>query len=320
MDRIDLLDGYWPKERALAPERQSPRYFGIPLGTHVIVEIGRREQRLPIGGIVHVSTVYPPQFGGDATFYATPETVAWLTGLDAFSLLKVRLESFSEEGADEVAQQIERRLERMGLLAERDCFVPFDVLGQETGTVDRGTIVMALSEKHGAESEQALMRDLRDAYTVHGIKPAFLASATEMREQNRRQFNIITYLMLAMAILTAIVGGIGLMGTMSINVVERSREIGVMRAIGATSPTIVGIFVSEGVLSWLLAVPLSYPGARLFSDVVGDTLREVPLDFSYSMGGMVLWLAVVVVLSALTSLWPALRATKVSVRQALAYE
>ena len=125
-------------------------------------------------------------------------------------------------------------------------------------------------------------------------------------------------------VLAAIVGGVGLMTTMSINVVERGREIGVMRAIGATSASILGVFIVEGVLvgvlSWLLAMPLSYPGARAFSGVIGKTLFELPLDFQYSVGGGVLWLVVVVVLSALASLWPALNATRVSVREALAYE
>jgi putative ABC transport system permease protein len=114
------------------------------------------------------------------------------------------------------------------------------------------------------------------------------------------------------------------MGTMSMNVVERTREIGVMRAIGASSITIVGMFVAEGmlvgVLSWLLAAPLSYPGARLFSDLIGNILLEMPLDFCYSTGGLVLWLVIVTVLAALASFWPALQATKVSVREALAYE
>ncbi len=97
-----------------------------------------------------------------------------------------------------------------------------------------------------------------------------------------------------------------------------------MRAIGASSPTIVGLFITEGVLvgalSWLLAVPLSYPGARLFSDLIGEIVLNMPLDFVYSAGGMALWLMIVLVLSALASLWPALEATKVTVREALAYE
>ena len=97
-----------------------------------------------------------------------------------------------------------------------------------------------------------------------------------------------------------------------------------MRATGATSPVIAGIFVAEsvlvGVLSWLLAAPLSYPGARIFSNVVGVTLFKFPLDFSYSTGAVISWFLIVVVLSALASLWPALRATKISVRESLAYE
>jgi putative ABC transport system permease protein len=137
-------------------------------------------------------------------------------------------------------------------------------------------------------------------------------------------FDILTYLMLVMTVLAAAVGSIGLMGTMSINVVDRGREIGVMRAMGAASPAVAGTLIGEavllGVLSWLLAVPLSYPGAWALSSAVGYSFMGAPLDFRYSMSGVMLWLAVVVVLSALASLWPALRATRISVREALAYE
>jgi len=207
---------------------------------------------------------------------------------------------------------------------QRDNFVPFDALARTTGTVNRGGALMVMSEEHGSMTEQGLVRDLREAYTGRGMEPAGLQSADEVRQQNQAVFNAITYLMLAMAVLAAIVGSVGLMSTMSINVVERGREIGVMRAVGARSSAILGIFVVEGVmvgvLSWLLAVPLSYPGALLFNDLVGSTLFRMPLDFDYSAGGMVGWLAIVVVLSALASLWPALRATQVSVREALAYE
>jgi ABC-type lipoprotein release transport system permease subunit len=75
-----------------------------------------------------------------------------------------------------------------------------------------------------------------------------------------------------------------------------------------------------GALSWLFAVPLSYPGARLLSDVVGNELLNLPLEFSYSIEGMVLWLVIALIISAVASLWPALSAARVSVREALAYE
>jgi putative ABC transport system permease protein len=206
----------------------------------------------------------------------------------------------------------------------RDNFVPFDALARATGNGNHGALMMVTFDERDSAAHGKLIDDLRDAYAARRIEVVYDQSAGEVREQNMASFDVITYLMLAMAILAAIVGSAGLMSTMSINVVERGREIGVMRAIGAASPAVAGIFVVEGVLigvlSWLLAVPLSYPGARVFSHLVGVTLMELPLDFRYSIDGLVLWLGVVVVLSALASLWPALRATRVSVREALAYE
>jgi putative ABC transport system permease protein len=207
---------------------------------------------------------------------------------------------------------------------QRDNFVPFDTLAREIGNANRGAFLMMGTEQHDFETHERIIRDLRATYAAERLKPVFFQSGGELRQQTKAQFDLITNLMLAMAILAAVVGGVGLMTTMSINVVERGREIGVMRAIGATSASILGVFIVEGVLvgvlSWLLAVPLSYPGARVFSDVVGNSLLELPLDFQYSVGGSLLWLVVVAVLSALASLWPALRATQVSVREALAYE
>jgi putative ABC transport system permease protein len=207
---------------------------------------------------------------------------------------------------------------------QRDNFVSFDTLAREIGNANRGAFVMMATEKHDAQAHQSIIRDLRAAYTAQRLKPVFFQSGGELRKQTQAQFDIIIYLMLAMAVLAAVVGCVGLMSTMSINVVERMREIGVMRAIGARSVAILGIFIAEGVLvgvlSWLLAVPLSYPGARVFSSVIGKTLFQWPLDFHYSVGAMVAWLLIVVVLSALASLWPALNATQVRVREVLAYE
>jgi putative ABC transport system permease protein len=207
---------------------------------------------------------------------------------------------------------------------QRDNFVPFDALGRATGNINSGAVLMVVGEEHDAAAQQRLIDSLREAYTARGMEPAGFQSADEVRQMNETQFSMITYLMLAMAILAGAVGSVGLTSTMSINVAERAREIGVMRAVGASSGTILGIFVTEGVLvgalSWLLAVPLSYPGARVFNHLVSTTLFQIPLDFDYSFGAMVGWLVIAVILSALASLWPAMKATQVSVQEALAYE
>ncbi len=207
---------------------------------------------------------------------------------------------------------------------QRENFVPFGALAREIGQANYGSIVVTTSGRQDLAYQQAVMEGLRSAYAARHIETNLLQSASRLREQNRTQFDVITFLMLSMSVLAAAVGSIGLAGTMSINVVERRREIGVMRAIGATAPAIVAIFVSEGVLlglwSWLLAVPLSLPGAQLFSRAVGEALLQAPLEFRYSPAGALLWLLIVAALSALASLWPAIDATRVSVREALAYE
>jgi putative ABC transport system permease protein len=208
--------------------------------------------------------------------------------------------------------------------AYRACFVPFDALTRAMGTANRGWNVRIQGENHDVESQQALIRRLRTAYAASNIRVNSLQSVAETQEQTHSMFDIPTYLMLTMTTLAAAVGSIGLMTTMTTSVVERRREIGVMRAVGASSPAVASIFIGEGallgVLSWLLAVPLSYPAARIISDGVGYPFMGAPLDFRYSTGGSLAWLAIVAVLSLLASLWPALQATRVSVREVLAYE
>jgi putative ABC transport system permease protein len=207
---------------------------------------------------------------------------------------------------------------------QRENFCPLDALAWEIGSVNRGNILMVETDVHDLATQQRVARELDLTLTAYRIDADRVASAIEERETERSMFQGIVGIMLSMAVMAAVVGSLGLASTMSINVVERGREIGVMRATGATSLAVAGIIIAEGllvgVLSWLLAVPLSYPGALFLSNALGDSLIRIPLEFTYSIDGVGLWLLIVAVLSALASLWPALRATRVSVREALAYE
>jgi putative ABC transport system permease protein len=208
--------------------------------------------------------------------------------------------------------------------SDYDNYVPFETLAREVAALNRGSNVRVMGKAHDPEAQNQLMQALSDAYTANNIDTSHRETASQRREDHRGGFDIALYLLLSMAVLAGVVGGLGLMSTMSINVIERRREIGVMRSGGATSTAVAGIFVVEGVilgmLSWLLAVPVSVPLARLLSDVIGEELIYTTLEFTYSVSGMLLWLLVVILLSALSSLGPALQATRVSVREALAYE
>ncbi len=178
--------------------------------------------------------------------------------------------------------------------------------------------------QHDVVNQKILVERLRDVLETANLKAVTIDAADEKGAQIRSQFDIVVAMLLTMILLTATVGSIGLMGMLSINVVERTCEIGVMRAIGATPFAVIRLFIGEGivvgVLSWLMAVPLSYPMAWLLGDTVGNLLLQTPLDFVYSREGAIEWLLIVIGLSALASLLPALRASQWSVRATLAYE
>jgi putative ABC transport system permease protein len=131
-------------------------------------------------------------------------------------------------------------------------------------------------------------------------------------------------MLLVMAVLLAVVGGLGLMGTMSINVLERTREIGVMRAIGASSGAILRIVMVEGVLigvvSWLLGVVIALPFSKLLDEAVGQAFLKASPSYVFSTSGALLWLGIVIVLAAVSSALPAWNASRITVRDVLAYE
>jgi len=126
-----------------------------------------------------------------------------------------------------------------------------------------------------------------------------------------------------MAVLLASVGVIGLTGAMSINVIESTREIGVMRAIGATHDSIYRIFTTEGLvvglMSWALGAVVAYPLSYYLTAGLSQTIG-VPLTYRFSWSGVGLWCAAIGVISIVASLAPAFRASQVSVRDAIAYE
>lgn len=145
----------------------------------------------------------------------------------------------------------------------------------------------------------------------------------DLRATNEWQFSLVTSMLLALSIIVAIVGAIALMGALSIGVIERTKEIGVLRAVGARSPTIMGIFVLEGIiqglLSWLIAVPISWLVSPSAAKAMGKIMFGATLDYQYNWTAVLVWLAIVIVISILASLLPARGATRISVRDSLAY-
>ena len=171
---------------------------------------------------------------------------------------------------------------------------------------------------------EALSNELERHLEAQGVKIGTVSSMQSERTEAEAIFNSVVALLLVMAFLLALVGGLGLMGTMSINVLERTREIGVLRAIGAPNRGVAAVFIREGIaiglLSWILGALLAIPMSRALNAAAGGAMMGMPLSYSYSMPGLWIWLAAVVMLSAFASYLPARNATRLTVREVLAYE
>jgi putative ABC transport system permease protein len=130
--------------------------------------------------------------------------------------------------------------------------------------------------------------------------------------------------LMAMAILMALVGTLGLMSTMSMNILERTREIGVMRAIGATPKKIRNLVVWEGLfigsLSIFIAIVLSLFLSTYIGRLIGNMAFRTPLSLTVSILALGIWVLIIVVGSYVATLYPARRANKITTREALAYE
>ena len=191
------------------------------------------------------------------------------------------------------------------------------------GQTGRARTYRVMTRSSNSDFVDQIGSTLSDALTQQGYTPTIITLASGRRSVAAGADGIAVGLMI-MALLTVAVGGIGLTSTMSMNVLERTREIGVMRAIGATNGAIRQMVVLEGVLvgllSWLIALGLSFPLSHLICAGVGIALLQRPLDYVFNWEGVVIWLGLVVVISALASLWPAVNAARLTVRDALAYE
>jgi len=181
-----------------------------------------------------------------------------------------------------------------------------------------------VSEDHGPDGQAATLQVVEKALANEGVVVSAASTVESVREVYVAHLYIIVSLLMIMALLTVVVGGLGLMSTMSLNVLERQREIGVMRAVGATSRKVLQVILGEGVfiglLSWGLAIILSIPLTPLIGNATGMTFIEMPLLIAYFWWGVVGWLGLVVILTIVASFFPARTATRIPVNEVLAYE
>ena len=184
--------------------------------------------------------------------------------------------------------------------------------------------VVAGDGLHSLEAQEHLGLQLETYLNERGYHIADVRAGLSLQSSATKGLNILTTFLMIMALMMAMVGSIGLMGTMSLNVMERTREIGVMRAVGASDRAISWMVIVEGmligVLSWLLGCLVAIPISKVMSDVISAVIFSSSAELTFTLSGVSIWLGLVLLLSILASVVPAHNASRLTIREVLSYE
>lgn len=203
-------------------------------------------------------------------------------------------------------------------------YANYDYLARDLGQAHHASVYRIVTADHSLESQTYVSSLLQRRFNALGYRISSIESGAAFASSITQVLHILIIVLLAMALLTALVGSIGLAGTMSMNVLERTREIGVLRAIGAHNQIISKLVIVEGLiiglLSYLLGFALSFPITSLLSNVISQSIFNSPAQFVMAAQGLGIWLGLVLLLSTGASLLPARNATQLTIREVLAYE
>jgi putative ABC transport system permease protein len=198
-----------------------------------------------------------------------------------------------------------------------------EALAGETGDPRARVLVIAAADRSPV-SQSELVQRLRGELVRGGFEvessQLLLASRAAMEDH----LLMVAGFLMIMSQLMIVVGGLGLASTMSLAVLERTREIGVLRAIGARHPAILTMVQVEGLVislaSWLIAIPMSLPMSVILGRAFTRVMIPVEVTWVPDVSAVLLWLGVVLVVSLVACAWPAYRAMRITTAAALAYE
>ncbi|WP_266182017.1 ABC transporter permease [Dyella humicola] len=189
---------------------------------------------------------------------------------------------------------------------------------------DLASLLLVRSVARDKDAQLDLIRRLRDAFDNQGLAVASSHLLSEERQGIEDHLQMVVSFLGVMGWVMIVVGGMGLASTMSVAVLERQREIGVLRAIGARGRTILGMVQLEGLmmalLGWLVSLPLSVPVSVALSRSFANVMFPVPASLMPEPVGAWRWLVLVTIVSVVACAWPARQAMRLSVVRALQYE
>jgi putative ABC transport system permease protein len=202
-------------------------------------------------------------------------------------------------------------------------YVTAEGFAEATGQPAQANQLRIATNSHDEQTRTAVADAVDENLTNAGVDVQSAASVSLSEAATEGHLGPIIMILLAIAVAMAVVGCIGLASTMSANILERTREFGVMHAIGALPRAVRRIVVAEGVFlalaSCLVAVIPTLGLTAVIGAGLGNLFMYAPLPFRISMLAAGIWIALVILGAALATEAAATRASRLTVREALAY-
>jgi putative ABC transport system permease protein len=137
------------------------------------------------------------------------------------------------------------------------------------------------------------------------------------QEQQIQQLVSFFYVLLALAIVISL---LGIVTTLALSIHERTRELGMLRAVGMSRKQVRRLVRYEAVITALIGAVLGTILGVIFATLVSRPLADEGFELSYPIGTLIILLVLAALAGVLAAIWPARRAAKLDVLRALAYE
>jgi putative ABC transport system permease protein len=190
-----------------------------------------------------------------------------------------------------------------------------------TSGKSRGTQVRIVTKDHDLDAVKQVMTSIDRRLAEQGIEVAGMQSIQNVRKGREDHVVMIINFLLAIATLSLIVGGLGLATMLSVAIFERSQEIGVMRAVGATRSQLLVLIVVEGAwiafVGWLGSIVIALPATYALDVAFGRMMLGMPLVYVVSATAIPALAAVSGVIALIASGVPAWRASLLEPRELL---
>jgi putative ABC transport system permease protein len=194
--------------------------------------------------------------------------------------------------------------------------VPNDRLAADFNEKDNEFVFLRFADGAPAAATRASI----DKLLAARFPDAKTQDRDQVKETQAGQINQLLYLIYALLALSVIVSLFGIVNTLALSIFERTRELGMLRAIGTSRRQVKRIVRLEAVITSLIGALLGLALGVVFALAISRPLEEEGFRLTFPVTTLVLLVVAAAAAGMVASLWPARRAARLDVLRALAYE